>query len=153
VETWHLVTAITVGYLLFTLSVGLFSGRRASKSVQGFVAADRGFGLVVMYFVVGATVFSAFAFLGGPGWAYSRGAAAFYILAYGVVGMAPWYVLGPRAAALGRRFGYVTQAQMLAGRFPSRALSLLLALVSLAAFVPYITLQMTGAGIVFNAVT
>jgi solute:Na+ symporter, SSS family len=152
-ESWHLVTGITVGYLLFTLAVGLFSGRRASKSVQGFVAADRGFGLVVMYFVVGATVFSAFAFLGGPGWAYSRGAAAFYILAYGVVGIAPWYVLGPRAAALGRRFGYVTQAQLLVGRFPSRFLSLLLALVSLAAFVPYITLQISGAGIVFNAVT
>jgi solute:Na+ symporter, SSS family len=152
-ETWQIVTAVTAGYLLFTLFVGLFSGRRASESVQGFVAADRGFGLVVMYFVVGATVFSAFAFLGGPGWAYSRGAAAFYILAYGVAGIAPWYVLGPRAAALGRRFGYVTQAQMLAGRFPSRFLSLFLALVSLAAFVPYITLQVSGAGIVFNAVT
>lgn len=152
-ERWQLVTAIAVGYLLFTLGVGLFAGRRASRSVQGFVAADREFGLVVMYFVVGATVFSAFAFLGGPGWAYSRGAAAFYILAYGVVGMAPWYFLGPRAAQLGRRFGYVTQAQLVVGRFPSRALSLLLALVSVAAFVPYITLQISGAGIVFEAVT
>ncbi len=152
-ESWHVVTAITVSYLLFTLTVGLVSGRRSSSSVQGFVAADRGFGLLVMYFVVGATVFSAFAFLGGPGWAYSRGAAAFYILAYGVIGMAPWYFLGPRAATLGRRFGYVTQAQLLVGRFPSRSLSALLALLSFAAFVPYITLQMSGAGLVFNAVT
>lgn len=152
-QSWHVVTAVVLAYLLFTLCVGLFSGRRSSASVQGFVAADRGFGLLVMYFVVGATIFSAFAFLGGPGWAYSRGAAAFYILAYGVVGIAPWYFIGPRAASLGRRFGYVTQAQLLVGRFPSRALSALLALISLAAFVPYITLQMSGAGIVFNAVT
>jgi SSS family solute:Na+ symporter len=152
-ESWHVVTAITVGYLLVTLTVGLFFGRNSSSSVQGFVAADRGFGVLVMYFVVGASVFSAFAFLGGPGWAYSRGAAVFYILAYGVVGMAPWYFVGPRAAALGRRFGYVTQAQLLVGRFPSRLLSVLLALISIAAFVPYITLQMSGAGIVFNAVT
>jgi solute:Na+ symporter, SSS family len=153
VESWHLVSAITAAYLLLTLAVGLFSGRRASSSVQGFVAADRGFGLVVMYFVIGATVFSAFAFLGGPGWAYSRGAAALYILAYGVAGMAPWYFLGPRAAALGRRFGYITQAQMLVGRFPSRALSLFLAVITLVAFVPYITLQISGAGIVIGAVT
>ncbi|HEV2131324.1 MAG TPA: sodium:solute symporter family protein [Longimicrobiaceae bacterium] len=152
-ESWQIVTAVTVAYLLFTLAVGLISGRRSSSSVQGFVAADRGFGLLVMYFVIGATAFSAFAFLGGPGWAYSRGAAAFYILSYGVVGMAPWYFLGPRAAALGRRFGYVTQAQLLVGRFPSRTLSALLALLSLAAFVPYITLQMSGAGLVFSAVT
>jgi solute:Na+ symporter, SSS family len=153
VEAWHLVSAITLGYLLLTLGVGLFSGRHASSSVQGFVAADRGFGLVVMYFVIGATVYSAFAFLGGPGWAYSRGAAAFYILAYGAVGMAPWYFLGPRAAALGRRFGYVTQAQMLVGRFPSRPLSLILAVVSLVGFIPYVTLQMSGAGLVISAVT
>ena len=152
-ESWHIVTAITVGYLVLTLAVGLLTGRRSSSSVQGFVAADRGFGVLVMYFVVGASAFSAFSFLGGPGWAYSRGAAAFYILAYGAVGMAPWYFVGPRAAALGRRFGYVTQAQLLVGRFPSRLLSVLLAVISIAAFIPYITLQMTGAGIVFNAVT
>lgn len=152
-ESWHVVTAITVAYLGFALAVGLISGRRSSGGVQGFVAADRGFGLLVMYFIVGATVFSAFAFLGGPGWAFSRGAAAFYILGYGVIGMAPWYFVGPRAARLGRRFGYVTQAQMVTGRFPSRLLSALLATVSLLAFIPYITLQMSGAGIVFNAVT
>ncbi|NIP80115.1 MAG: sodium:solute symporter family protein, partial [Gemmatimonadetes bacterium] len=92
-------------------------------SVTGYVAADRSFGLLVMYFVTGASVFSAFAFLGGPGWAYSRGAAAFYILAYGALGMAPFYWIGPRVAELGRRHGYVTQAQLLTGRFPSRNLS------------------------------
>ena len=148
-----LVTVIIFAYLAVTLGVGLVAGRRASRSVQGYVAGDRDFGLLVMYFITGATVFSAFAFLGGPGWAYSRGAAAFYILSYGVLGMAPWYAMGPRVAALGRRFGFVTQAQLLAGRFPSRALSLLMAVLTLAAFVPYVTIQMRGAGIVMEAVT
>jgi solute:Na+ symporter, SSS family len=147
------VTGIIAGYLLLTLAVGLRAGRHASESVTGYVAGDRRFGLLVMYFVTGATVFSAFAFLGGPGWAYSRGAAAFYILSYGVLGIAPWYFLGPRAARLGRRLGFVTQAQLLVGRFPSRALSALVALLSVLAFIPYITLQMRGAGIVIEAVT
>ena len=148
-----LVAVVIFVYLAVTLAVGLTAGRRASRSVQGYVAGDRDFGLLVMYFITGATVFSAFAFLGGPGWAYSRGAAAFYILAYGVLGMAPWYAMGPRVAALGRRFGFVTQAQLLVGRFPSRGLSALLALLTLAAFVPYVTIQMRGAGIVIEAVT
>jgi SSS family solute:Na+ symporter len=121
--------------------------------VQGYVAGDRSFGLLAMYFVTGASVFSAFAFLGGPGWAYSRGAAAFYILAYGALGMAPFYWIGPRVASLGRRHGYVTQAQLICGRFPSRSLSTLLAVLSVVAFVPYVTLQMQGAGIVVEAVT
>ena len=152
-ERWAVVTAIIGVYLLVTLLIGLRAGRGSSHSVQGYVAGDRSFGLLVMYFVTGASVFSAFAFLGGPGWAYSRGAAVFYILAYGVAGMAPFYWIGPRVAALGRRFGYVTQAQLIVGRFPSRQLSVLLAVVSLIACVPYITVQMRGAGIVIEAVT
>ena len=152
-EKSSLITVVILTYLAVTLGVGLVAGRRASRSVQGYVAGDRDFGLLVMYFITGATVFSAFAFLGGPGWAYSRGAAAFYILTYGVLGMAPWYAMGPKVAALGRRFGFVTQAQLLVGRFPSRGLSALMAILTLAAFVPYVTIQMRGAGIVIEAVT
>ena len=152
-ERWQFITVILFSYLAITLAIGLAAGRRSSKSVTGYVAGDRSFGLLVMYFVTGATVFSAFAFLGGPGWAYSRGAAAFYILSYGAMGIFPWYWIGPKTAAVGRRFGIVTQAQLVTGRFPSRSLSALLALLSFAAFVPYITLQMRGAGIVIEAVT
>jgi len=152
-DQWIIVATIIAAYLALTLWVGLRAGRGTSATVDGFVAGDRNFGFLVMYFVTGATVFSAFAFLGGPGWAYSRGAAAFYILSYGVLGMAPWYVIGPKVARIGRRLGQVTQAQFLTGRFPSRFLSLLIALISIAALIPYITLQMRGAGIVIEAVT
>ncbi|NKB88312.1 MAG: sodium:solute symporter family protein [Acidobacteria bacterium] len=150
---WVIVTSVAVGYLLVSLGVGLLSGRNASKGPEGYIAGDRTLGFLILYFVMGASIFSAFAFLGGPGWAYSRGAAAFYILAYGTVGLIPWYAFGPRVAALGRQFGYVTQAELFAHRFQSRWLSAILAIISLAAFVPYLTLQMRGAGYVFNVVT
>ena len=150
---WVVVTGVAVGYLLVSLGVGLWSGGRAGKTTEGYVAGDRSLGFLVLYFILGASIFSAFAFLGGPGWAYSRGAAAFYILAYGAVGLAPWYFFGPRVARLGRKFGYVTQAELFAHRFRSRGLSAILALVSLAAFLPYLTLQMEGAGYVFEVVT
>jgi SSS family solute:Na+ symporter len=152
-ERWVFVTGIIVAYLAITLAIGLAAGRKATDSVAGFVAGDRSFGLLVMYFVTGATVFSSFAFLGGPGWAYSRGAAAFYILAYGVLGMAPFYWMGPRIAELGRRLGHMTQAQLITGRFPSRGLSVLIAVMSVIAFVPYVTIQIRGAGIVIESVT
>ena len=152
-ERWQTITTIVGGYLILTLVIGLVAGRRSSHGVTGYVAADRQFGLLTMYFVVGGTIFSAFAFLGGPGWSYSRGAAAFYILSYGVLGIAPWYYLAPKAARIGRRYGFVTQAQLVAGRFPSRTLSALFALLTVAAFIPYLMVQMSGAGIVFSAVT
>ena len=150
---WQVVSGIIALYLLVTLCIGLFAGRKSTKSVQGFVAGDRNFGFWAFYFVTGASVYSAFAFLGGPGWAYGRGAAAFYILSYGALGMAPWYWIGPKVADLGRRLGFVTQAQLIVGRFPSRALSVLIVSLTLFALVPYITLQMRGAGIVIEVVT
>ena len=150
---WAVVTAVTVGYLVLTAAVGLISGSRASATTEGWVAGDRTLGFVVLYFIMGASIFSAFAFLGGPGWAYSRGAAAFYILAYGVVGLVPWYFVGPRVAELGRRHGYVTQAEFFAHRFRSPALSAVLAVVSVVALLPYLTLQMEGAGYVLEVVT
>ena len=152
-ERWQVVSVVVFGYLALTLGIGLAAGRKASRSVTGYVAADRGFGLLAMYFVTGAAIFSAFAFLGGPGWTYSRGAAAFYILSYGVIGIAPLYFFGPKVSRLGRRNGYVTQAQLVTGRFPSRTLSVLFALLSVGASIPYLMLQMSGAGIVVSAVT
>ena len=119
-ERWHVITIVVSVYLALTLLIGLLAGRKATKGVEGFVAADRRFGVLPMYFIVGGTIFSAFAFLGGPGWAYSQGLAVLYILSYGVLGIAPWYFLGPKAARIGRRRGIVTQAQLVTARFPSR---------------------------------
>ncbi len=152
-EDWQLALWICAGYLAVTLAMGILPGLRVSKSVAGYVAADRSMNVVVMYFVLGASVFSSFAFLGGPGWAYSRGAAAYYIIAYGVIGIVPLYFFGPRARRLGERFGFVTQAELLAHRYESRALQILLAVLSVAVFVPYLTLQMKGAGLILSTIT
>ena len=67
---------ISAAYLAASLIVGMWPGRKASGTAAGYVAGDRSLGLLVMYFITGATIFSSFAFLGGPGWAYSKGAAA-----------------------------------------------------------------------------
>lgn len=150
---WVIVFLVTLGYLFLSLAIGLASGRHQSETTEGYVAGDRSLNFLVLYFIMGASVFSAFAFLGGPGWSYSRGAAAFYILAYAAVGLVPWYFFGPRVAALGRRFGYVTQAELFGHRFDSRAIPAILAVLSIFAFVPYLVIQMKGAGYVFSVVT
>jgi SSS family solute:Na+ symporter len=145
--------AVVIAWLVLNLWVGLRAADDGPVDAEAFVAGDRGMGLVVMYFLTGATVFSAFAFLGGPGWAYSRGVAALYILGYGALGFAPMWFLGPRIARLGRAHGFVTQAELVGARFGSRALPGLMALVSLVAFVPYLALQMKGAGYVLETVS
>ena len=147
------ILLICGAYLAVSLLMGILPGRSVSHSVAGYVAGDRAMNVVLLYFVLGASVFSSFAFLGAPGWAYSRGAAAYYVIAYGTVGMIPLYFFGPRARRLGERFGFVTQAELLAHRYDSRALSVTLAVLSVVAFVPYLTLQMKGAGYILSTVS
>lgn len=140
-------------FLAITLWMGIAPALKATNSVAGFVAADRGMSFFVLYFVLGASIFSSFAFLGAPGWAYSRGASAFYIIAYGIIGMVPFYFMGPRARRLGERYGFVTQAELLAWRYESRSMSVLLAVLSVAVFIPYLVLQMKGAGLILATIS
>jgi len=152
-EPVTIILLVVGGYLLISLLTGIIPGLRVSSSVTGYVAGDRSMNVLILYFVIGASIFSSFAFLGGPGWAYSRGAAAFYIIAYGVTGIIPLYFFGPRAWRLGKKYGYVTQAELLAARFDSKLMSVMLAALSVVVFIPYLTIQMKGAGYVLNVIS
>ncbi|MEO1021504.1 MAG: sodium:solute symporter family protein [Bacteroidota bacterium] len=150
---WIIVLSICGVYLLITLIMGIIPGLKVSHSTTGYVAGDRSMNVLVLYFVIGASIFSSFAFLGGPGWAYSRGVAALYIIAYGAVGMVPLYFFGPKARALGEKYGFVTQAELLEDRFNSKWLSGLMAVLTITVLIPYLTLQMKGAGIIINTIS
>lgn len=146
-----IVTAVPLAYLVFALAVGLWSRGKADQSTtEGYIAGDRSVSLVVLYFIMGASILSAFAFLGGPGAAYSDGGEAYYVLAYTGTGMLLWYLLGPKAIRLGRRYGYVTQAEMVSDRYDSKWLSVLMAIASIGAFIPYTVLQITGVGLILE---
>ena len=152
-ESWIIILGICGLYLIVTLVMGILPGLKVSRSTAGYVAGDRSMNVFILYFVLGASIFSSFAFLGGPGWAYSRGAAALYIIAYGAVGMVPFYFFGPKARALGEKYGFVTQAELLEDRFNSKLLSGILAILTVVVLIPYLTLQMKGAGIVLHTIS
>jgi SSS family solute:Na+ symporter len=88
-QDWWIVTGITVVYLIVVLIVGLQARSDQSSTLVGYVAGGRELGLVILFFIMGAEIFSAFAFLGGPGWAYGMGAPGFYIMAYLGLGLLP----------------------------------------------------------------
>ena len=152
-QDWVIILGISGIYLLITLVMGIIPGLKVSHSTDGYVTGDRSMNVLILYFVLGASIFSSFAFLGGPGWAYSRGVAALYIIAYGAVGMVPFYFFGPKARKLGKKYGFVTQAELLQDRFNSKLLSGILAVLTVVVLIPYLTLQMKGAGLVMNTIS
>jgi solute:Na+ symporter, SSS family len=150
----HPLAAIIVfGYLAVALTLGILAGRKGSGGTDDFVAGERAFGPLVMYFVIGATIFSAYALLGTPQRVVAKGSDAFYVLAYGSVGLVPVFFFGARVRRIGAREGFVTQAELLAARFESPTISVAMGVATVVAFVPYLVIQLKGAGVVMHAVT
>ena len=151
---WQIALIAMSIYLFLAFAIGLAAGRgRSFFSISEYAVGDRGFSLFIMWFLMGGTIFSAFAFLGGPGWAYSKGAASLYILAYCTLGLLPWYIIGPKISRLGKKSNYITMGDFLGDRYNSKFLIIIIGIVSLLAFIPYLTLQIKGMGYIFNVLT
>jgi len=147
-----LTPAVIFGYLGIAALIGVLASRRGGGTATDFVAGERSFGPLVMYFVMGATVFSAYALLGTPQRVITKGSDVFYILAYGAVGFAPLFFFGARVRRIGATQNFVTQAELVGARYASPRITAVMGIASLVSFLPYLVIQLKGAGIVMEAV-
>lgn len=151
---WIIVTTITAAYLLATLVIGVRARRSGEQNtLEEYVTGTRSLGLVLMFFIMGAEIFSAFAFLGGPGWSYSKGAPALYMLAYTALMASLGWLIAPRIHQMARRLGHMTQADLLADHFKSKGLAVFIGIISILGLVPYLTIQVVGTGLMFQFAT
>ena len=145
-EAWVVATGLIGLYLLVTIVLGIVANRRMSADLEDFLLYGRKAGFVVLYLTVVATYHSAFAFLGSGGFFYTHGigfwAAGTWTLMTGAI----TYVLGSRIWALGKRFSYVTPADMLADFYESERVRVAVAVVSVLFTVLYIQVQAQGLG-------
>lgn len=140
--------AIIIGWLILTTAVGVLAGLNRRFGLEEFMVGDRSFGTILFYAIAAAEVYSAFAFLGLAGWAYQKGLSISYALAYGAIAYGVLFFIGPRIQRLGRRAGYVTQPDYFEDRFASRPLATVVAVVGVVSIIPYLQLQLLGAGII-----
>ncbi|MGH3360577.1 MAG: sodium:solute symporter family transporter, partial [Nocardioidaceae bacterium] len=152
-DDWQFAMAMMIGYLAIALVIGVLAGKGRGGSLSEFVVADRSLGFVVTAFLMGGAVFSAFSFLGAPGWAYDQGAPAYYIIVYTAFGILPWYIIGPKIGKIGRNLNLYTLSGFLYARFPNKTVPVLVALLSLLAFIQYLATQMKGMAFIFNIMT
>jgi len=148
-----LITGITIGYLILVLIVGVLAKRGQKSTLEQYVTGGRNIGSLVLFFIFGAEIFSAFTFLGAPSWSYTKGVPSLYILSYLTLGVLVWWLMAPSIAKDGRKKGFLTQAEYLSDRYPSKILALVIGLVSLGAMIPYLTIQISGAGLLFQSAT
>ncbi len=152
-ETWVVSTGLIAVYLVATLVVGAVANRRSASNLEDFVLVGRKAGVIVLYLTVVASFHSAFAFLGSGGFFYTHGVGFWMAGTWTVLVGGITYVLGTRIWALGKKFGYMTPADLLADFYESDAVRIAVAAVSVIFALLYIQAQATGLGIILSAAT
>jgi len=149
-ERWVIATGAVFLYILVTIVLGVLANRAMSVDLEDFLLYGRKAGFVVLYLTVVATYHSAFAFLGSSGFFYRHGIGFWEAGTWTVLTGAITYTLGVRIWALGKRFSYITPADMLADFYESEAVRVVTALVSVLFTILYIQVQAQGLGYIIS---
>jgi SSS family solute:Na+ symporter len=147
-----MLTAIIVVGIIIIGAIG-FSGRRRGDDMSEWVVADRDFPRWTSWFLQAGESLTTFSFLGLAGIAFTGGVSAMYAVAFLTASTIGLYFIAPRLRDLGAEHGYLTMADFFRGRFNSRALSVVVALVGAIFLVPYLQLQITGLGLIVELAT
>ncbi|GMR11901.1 MAG: sodium/pantothenate symporter [Gemmatimonadota bacterium] len=149
-EPWVVSTSLIFAYIVVTIVLGVVANRRMTVDLEDFLLYGRQAGFVVLYLTVVASFHSAFAFLGSGGFFYTHGIGFWAAGTWTVLVGAITYVLGSRIWAVGKRFGYMTPADMLADFYESDAVRVVVASVSVLFTILYIQVQAQGLGYIIS---
>ena len=152
-SNFTLLLIVTAIYWLGCAGIGVLSYKIDVKKPADFFLAGRGLGPVVLSLAMMATVFSAWFILGHQGLTYKEGFP--YIAHYAHIPLMAMFsvLLFSRQWAVGRRFEFVTPSEMFGTYFQSEAIRLLVVLIAAFYAIPYVALQLRGAGYVFNVLS
>ena len=141
---------VIAAFFAIAVSLGVYARRGRTMSLEQWSLGGRGFGAIFVFLLMAGEIYTTFTFLGGSGWAYGQGAPAFYILGYMLVAYTMSYFLLPAIWRYAQQQRLVSQADFFVRKYDSRPLGVLVALVSVAACVPYLVLQLKGLGIIVS---
>ncbi|MEO6913199.1 MAG: sodium:solute symporter family protein, partial [Candidatus Baltobacteraceae bacterium] len=141
-----IVAIIVLGTIAFALS----TVRHIKMDSQQFMVGGRSFGSLLLWILLAGEVYTSFTFLGAAGWAYGKGAPAFYILAYGTCAYVLSYFYLPPIWRIAKERGLLTSPDFFVDRFGSKTLGVGVAVLQFFLIVPYVTLQLTGLQIILS---
>jgi SSS family solute:Na+ symporter len=152
------VTALSVFVFFFILVtvMGFYASRwqrpAAKKAnLDEWGLGGRSFGTWITWFLVGGDFYTAYTVIAVPALVYAVGAYGFFALPYTILVYPIVFVIMPRLWHAANEAGHVTAADVVYGRYGSRALELAVAATAVVATMPYIALQLVGMEVVIRA--
>ncbi len=152
----------TAGIVLFVLFavvtvMGFLATRwrrpTSMESLDEWGLGGRSFGTWITWFLLGGDLYTAYTFVAVPAAMFGAGAVSgFFAVPYTIVLYPIIFVFMARMWSVSHRHGYVTTADFVKGRYGSKELSLVVAIIGFLATMPYIALQLVGIQAVLEVV-
>lgn len=114
------------------------------NNISEWALAGRKLGTTVVFFLIGADLYSAYTFVAIPSGVFVKGSLYFFAIPYVIITFGIATVTMPRFWTIAREKGYITASDFVKDRFNSRTLSILVAVTGIVAVLPYIALQIVG---------
>jgi solute:Na+ symporter, SSS family len=140
-------------YIIIGIVIAVLARKNLGAGMNEFFLANRQLGGFVSAMTYAATTYSAFMMVGLAGLTYKLGVGALgFELTY-LCGLALVVFFGPRFWLVGRKFDYLTHAQLLADRYANKAVGIVASLLCLIFLIPYAAIQLMGIGYLLKVVS
>jgi len=123
---------------------GKYWRRGDLNNVHEWSLAGRKLGTTLVFFLIGADLYTAYTFVAIPSGVFAKGPLYFFAIPYVMLTFAVALVTMPRLWSLSREKGYITASDFVKDRFSSLALAVMIAITGIVAELPYIALQIVG---------
>ena len=123
---------------------GKYWRRGDLNNVHEWSLAGRKLGTTLVFFLIGADLYTAYTFVAIPSGVFAKGSLYFFAIPYVMLTFAVALVTMPRLWSLSREKGYITASDFVKDRFSSLALAVMIAITGIVAELPYIALQIVG---------
>jgi|SRR5579885_883926 SSS family solute:Na+ symporter len=141
---------VTIGFItLFIAFIILgFYGRYWRKGnlnhVHEWALAGKKLGTTLVFFLIGADLYTAYSFVAIPSGVFAKGALYFFAIPYVMLTFGIALVTVPKLWTLAHQKGYITASDFVKDRFSSKTLAIMIAITGIVAELPYIALQIVG---------
>ena len=149
-------TAIIVFVLLFgavtVLGFAAAHWRRGDLDIlHEWGLGGRRFGSIVIWFLLGGDVYTAYTFIAVPALVFGAGAIGFFALPYTIIVYPLVFLILPRMWSVAHKHNFITAGDFVQGRYGNKWLALSVAITGIIATMPYIALQLVGLQVVIGA--
>ncbi|MRN68774.1 MAG: sodium:solute symporter [Nitrosopumilales archaeon] len=123
---------------------GKYWRRGNLNDIHEWSLAGRKLGTTLVFFLLGADIYTAYTFVAIPSGVFAKGSLYFFAIPYVALAFGVALVTMPRLWALSKEKGYITASDFIKDRFGSKTLAVLVAITGIVSLLPYIALQIVG---------